>query len=66
MALGPKIMLPAGLSQNIPASTLYLADIKFPGGLVIPKELEGTTRYAGLLLGPAEGFGQGFFCLSGF
>ena len=24
-------------------------------------ELEGTARYAGLLLDPVEGFGQGFF-----
>ena len=27
--------------------------------------LEGTARYAGLLLAPAEGFGRGFFCPSG-
>ena len=27
--------------------------------------LEGAARYAGLLLAPAEGFGQAFFCPSG-
>ena len=28
-------------------------------------KLEGTARYAGLLLVPAEGLGRGFFCPSG-
>ena len=28
-------------------------------------KLEDTARYAGQLLTPAEGFGQGFFCPSG-
>ena len=28
-------------------------------------QLQDTARYAGLLLGPAEDFGQGFFCPSG-
>ena len=27
-------------------------------------KLEGTARYAGLLLAPVEGFGRGFFCPS--
>ena len=56
-------MLLAGLSKTIPASTLYSAALKFPGGLMIPKELEGTARYAGLL--QALTFNRGFFCPSG-
>ena len=33
------------------------------GSQMILAEL-GTARYAGLLLAPAESFGQGFFCPS--
>ena len=29
------------------------------------RKLDGTARYRGLLLAPAESFGQGFFCPSG-
>ena len=33
------------------------------GNTIVSEELEGTARNAGLLLAPAEGFGQGFFAL---
>ena len=32
---------------------------------LVNRSLEGTARYAGLLLAPAEGFGRDFFCPSG-
>ena len=39
----------------------YGKSFKFP----YYKKLEGRARYAGLILAPAEGFGQGFFGPSG-
>ena len=34
--------------------------------LLSSETLEDPARYMGLLLAPAEGFGQGFFCLLSF
>ena len=43
-------------------SSLIIPRLRIPIQVWLQKILEGTARYAGFLLAPAEGFGQGFYC----
>ena len=49
---------PSRRAQNLPNTT---AEISWDGVDLVCNLLEGTARYAGLLLATVEGFGLGFF-----
>ena len=50
--------------QNLNVQLIHMVKKTFSWELYL-SPLEDTARYTGLLIAPAEGFGQGFCCPSG-